>query len=126
MPLSEHEQRILEEIERRLAEEDPKFARTTTRATPRGVAVGRIKRAVFAFLAGFGILLAGLIAGGGLLVPLGLVAFGVMLAGVVFVAQSARDLGSGPATGERPADRNWFDRFEERWRKRFERPGDGS
>ena len=124
MPLSEHEQRILEEIERRLAEEDPKFARTTTRATPRGVAVSRMKRAVFSFVAGFGFLLAGLIAGGNLLLSFGLVAFGVMLASVVVIARAARDIGTDVARGA--SRTTWFDRMEGRWRKKFERPGDGS
>lgn len=32
MPLSEHEQRILAEIERRLAEEDPRFVQRTRKA----------------------------------------------------------------------------------------------
>lgn len=34
MPLSEHEERILAEIERQLAAEDPRFARTRRRRAP--------------------------------------------------------------------------------------------
>ncbi|HEX2026231.1 MAG TPA: DUF3040 domain-containing protein, partial [Actinomycetota bacterium] len=33
MPLSEHEQRILEDIERRLQQEDPRFAQQVARAS---------------------------------------------------------------------------------------------
>ena len=33
MPLSEHEQRILDEIERRLAEEDPRLVESVSRAS---------------------------------------------------------------------------------------------
>ncbi len=36
MPLSDHEQRILEEIERRLVAEDPKFAREVSAPWRRG------------------------------------------------------------------------------------------
>ena len=53
MPLSDHEQKILDEIEARLAAEDPKFARSTSAATPRGIAIKRIKRASLVFIAGF-------------------------------------------------------------------------
>lgn len=127
MPLSEHEQRILDEIEKRLAEEDPKFARTTTKATPRGVAVRRIKRAAVGFIGGFALLLAGLISGGEMLVVFGLVAFGVMLVSVLSIARAAKEMGGGAVKpGDAASPGTWMDRFEQRWRKRFERPGDGS
>ncbi|HEX9711579.1 MAG TPA: DUF3040 domain-containing protein [Actinomycetota bacterium] len=125
MPLSEHEQRILDEIERRLAEEDPKFARTSTKSTPRGIAVSRFKRASLGFIVGMGLLLAGLVAGGQLILVFGLGAFVVMLMSVLALARAARDMGSSLLTKDR-AQGTWFDRFEERWRKRFERPNDGS
>jgi len=129
MPLSEHEQRILDEIERRLAEEDPKFARSTTKATPRGVALARLKRGVLAFIAGLGVLLAGLLAGGSLIVPLGLCAFAMMLASVLFMARAAREAAGAPSRraeegGEGGEGGGWFGRLEQRWRKRFERDGD--
>lgn len=125
MPLSEHEQRILDEIERRLAEEDPKFARTTTKTTPRGIALGRIKRALLGFVAGLGLLLGGLFAGGELLLVFGLAAFAVMLVSVLAIARAARSIGSS-LLGKERTDGTWLDRFEQRWRKRFERPNDGS
>ena len=51
MPLSEHEQRILDEIERRLADEDPKFARGVQAKTPLGQSMRRLRRAVAGFVA---------------------------------------------------------------------------
>ena len=77
MPLSEHEQRILDDIERRLAAEDPKFARSTSAATPRGLAVKRIKRATLVFIAGFVLMIAGLVSN--LTEQLGIAGFIVML-----------------------------------------------
>lgn len=124
MPLSEHEQRILDEIERRLAEEDPKFARSTTKATPRGVAVSRMKRGVLGFMTGLGLLFAGLLTGGALIIPLGLGAFAVMLGSVLFVAHAAREAATAPAAGTEGRT-GWFERLEDRWRKRFDR-GAGS
>jgi hypothetical protein len=53
MPLSEHEQRILEEIERRLAEEDPRLVDQVSRTSLYTHLARRIKLAVLAFIAGF-------------------------------------------------------------------------
>lgn len=53
MPLSEHEQRILEEIERRLAEEDPRLASAVSRATVTSHALRRIRWGVTGFVLGF-------------------------------------------------------------------------
>jgi len=119
MPLSEHEQRILDEIEARLAAEDPKFARTTAVATPRGSAVRRLRRAVTGFFSGLALLIAGLIAGldnSNVLVAFGFAGFVVMLLAVLVSVKAWRDL--GPATKQqRPT---WLERMEERWKKRYD------
>jgi len=52
MPLSEHEQRILEEIEQRLKEEDPHFVHRASLPLSAHLA-RRIKWATLAFCAGF-------------------------------------------------------------------------
>jgi ABC-type bacteriocin/lantibiotic exporter with double-glycine peptidase domain len=57
MPLSEHEQRILEEIERRLAEEDPRLVQSVARATVASHAWRRVRWGLVAFLLGFVMLL---------------------------------------------------------------------
>jgi len=57
MPLSEHEQRILEEIERRLAEEDPRLVHSVAKATVASHALRRIRWGIAAFGAGFILLL---------------------------------------------------------------------
>jgi lipopolysaccharide export LptBFGC system permease protein LptF len=53
MPLSEHEQKILEEIERRLIEDDPGLARRARDATLPAHLTRRIRLAAFAFVLGF-------------------------------------------------------------------------
>lgn len=53
MPLSEHEQEILEEIERRLAEEDPRLAEAVSRTSLYTHLARRIRWASLAFLVGF-------------------------------------------------------------------------
>lgn len=124
MPLSEHEQKILEEIERRLAAEDPKFARQVAFPSRQGQAARRVRHAGFAFGAGFALLIAGLFVPE-LLVPFGLAAFGVMLGSVVVITTTVKAL-ARERVGEPVGQRGdaWFNRLEERWRKRFER-GDG-
>jgi DUF3040 family protein len=57
MPLSEHEQRILEEIERRLAEEDPRLVEQVGRTDLYTHLARRIRLASFGFLIGFALLL---------------------------------------------------------------------
>jgi hypothetical protein len=57
MPLDEREQRILEEIERKLAEEDPKLAESVSRATVSTHALSRIRWGILGFLAGFVLML---------------------------------------------------------------------
>src|SRR5213083_458885 len=57
MPLTPHEQRILEEIERRLAEEDPRLVQSVSKATVAAHALRRIRWGLAGFIAGFILLL---------------------------------------------------------------------
>lgn len=127
MPLSEHEQKILDEIERRLVAEDPRFARSTTTLTaPRSTAVSRVRRGVMAFAAGLGLLVGGLFVGTetpALLIALGVAGFAVMLLGVVVIARASASLvrpPAGPSPSTRVSQQSWFTRAEERWRQRYD------
>ena len=53
MPLSDHEQRILEEIERRLAEEDPRLVEQVSNTSLYTHLARRIRVASLVFVAGF-------------------------------------------------------------------------
>jgi Protein of unknown function (DUF3040) len=57
MPLTPHEQRILEEIERRLAEEDPRLVESVSKATVAAHALRRIRWGLMGFITGFVFLL---------------------------------------------------------------------
>jgi hypothetical protein len=120
MPLSEHEQRILEEIERRLVADDPKFAREVSAGGAQGAALKRVRRAVAMFVLGFGLLIAGLLLGGNTLIFFGIGAFAVMVASAALIASGIKQV-----SRERPTEaaqrQGWFGRMEERWRKRYER-----
>jgi ABC-type bacteriocin/lantibiotic exporter with double-glycine peptidase domain len=57
MPLDEREQRILEEIEKRLAEEDPRLVESVTKSTVATHALRRIRWGIISFIVGFILLL---------------------------------------------------------------------
>jgi predicted lipid-binding transport protein (Tim44 family) len=110
--LSDHEQRVLAEIEKNLAAEDPDFVRNVSEAKPRK----NTSR-----LLGLGIL--GLLVGIGLLLfntthfALGVLGFLLMLVSVVGIVKSIRDRA---AVGRSPSSmfRDAWRRAEERMRSR--------
>lgn len=85
-PLSPDEQRVLEEMERRLLEEDPRLARTVASLTSQ--IARRIRWGGVAFIAGFVMLM---------LFPISLwiavAGFGVMLAAALLIYQQFKRLG---------------------------------
>src|SRR5690349_16931774 len=97
MPLSEHEQRLLEQIERALVQDDPKFANTVRTTNPRTYLLRRLWRSLLVFLLG----LAALVVGVSLnrapyTVILGVIGFALMLlAGVRAAADLKRISGRG-------------------------------
>jgi hypothetical protein len=123
MPLSDHEQRILEEIERRLVAEDPKFAREVGAGVSEGAALRKVKRAVVGFALGFALLVAGLFVPD-LLVAFGIIAFSVMVASAMVIASGIKQVGRERPEGGKGS--GWFARMEERWRNRYERGNDGT
>lgn len=61
MPLSEHEQRMLEQMERALYAEDPKFASALEGSGLRTYTRRRVYQAAAGFLVGIALLMAGVI-----------------------------------------------------------------
>lgn len=124
MPLSEHEQRLFEQIERSLAE-DPKFASAVRATDPRFHARRRLLVAVGLGLIGLALVVYGTV----ITQPLiGVSGFVVMLGAAAFGMQSRRrsqgtDLHAvgGTASRRTRARRmSIIDRLEERWRRRPE------
>lgn len=93
--LSEHEQRILAEIERNLAEEDPDFVRHVTKPPSPGRASTVLRLGILGLLIGFGLLL-----GYTTNVILGIGGFCVMLGSLVAIVYSARQLGESRVAGQ--------------------------
>lgn len=139
MPLSEHEQRMLEQMERALYAEDPKFASALEGSGLRTYTRRRVYQAIAGFLVGIALLMAGMVAQQ---VWLSVVGFLVMLGCAVLAVTGWR---KAPKPGEQAADavgavgstgvpqsgrqgrqrRSVMDRIEERWQRRRDEQGGG-
>lgn len=134
MPLSDHEQRLLEQMERALYAEDPKFATTMRGADLRRRYRRRAVAAAFIFVLGIGLLMTGAVTGE---IPVGVGGFVVMLVSAWYAvtswrrAPSADEIGTFDTAARSPAgrlraksrpvtSRGFMERMEERWRRRRE------
>ena len=80
MPLSEEELRLLDQMERALAAEDPKFVSTIRGTSVQRAARRRAYAAVAVLIVGMGVLLVGAASGTGAVnIAIGVIGFGVML-----------------------------------------------
>jgi hypothetical protein len=138
MPLSEHEQRLLEQIERALYAEDPKFASTVRGGRLQRPSRRRRLQGIAVFVLGLALLVVGAV------IPalrpaeipvLSVVGFLVMFGGAVIVLSALRGGGddaeatdNSSGGGDKPkrgsgrasARGSLAQRMEERFRKRFE------
>lgn len=138
MPLSEEELRLLEQMERALVEEDPKFASTLRGTTLRSIARRRAILAGVVFVLGIAVLMAGAVSQ---LIVVGVVGFVIMLLSATVGLTALRKQRQQPVDPEpgqdagnvRPLRRSrtsrrqrvaphgtFMERLEERWRRRRE------
>ncbi|AYG83439.1 hypothetical protein DWB77_05635 [Streptomyces hundungensis] len=124
MPLSEHEQRMLEQMERALYAEDPKFATALEGSGLRTYTRRRVYQAVAGFLVGIALLMAGMVAQQ---IWISVVGFLVMLGCAVLAVTGWRkaprpgeQVRPGGAAGPRQVRqrRSVMDRIEQRWQRR--------
>ena len=145
MPLSEEELRLLEQMERALVAEDPKFASTLRGTTMRQAARRRAIVAGLGFAVGVTVLMGGAISGWW---QIGIVGFVIMLGSATVALGALRghrggqapapgasahpsglgviDGGRSAKRGRRPSPRtsgSFMERVEERWRRRRESGG---
>lgn len=95
MPLSEHEQRVLEQIERSLYAEDPKFRAAVKKSTPTRLGRGSLRLAIALAIVGLAVLVGGVWLQN---VFVGVLGFLIMLAGGIVGIRATQD---GPARGKR-------------------------
>jgi hypothetical protein len=102
VPLSEEELRLLEQMERALSEEDPKFASTLRGTTLRRTARRRAVAAGVLLVAGVAILMTGVVTK---IYALGVVGFVVMLGATTWGVNALRSHQGSPASPEHPSSR---------------------
>ncbi|AHI00490.1 DUF3040 domain-containing protein [Kutzneria viridogrisea] len=127
MPLSEHEQRLLDQIERALYAEDPKFASTVRGARLRRPSRRRRVQGIVLFVVGVALLVFGVIVPVQLFgIPIvSVLGFLVMFVGALLtlttLTKGAASAGDSPGSaGGVPHRSSLTQRMEERFRKRFE------
>jgi hypothetical protein len=130
MPLSDHEQRMLDQIESALYAEDPKFASSVRGGNLRAPSARRRLQGVGLFVLGLAMLVAGVaikatMVGG--FPVLSLLGFIVMFGAVVFAITGPKvpgDRDRGPAPGGarrgKASGGSFSSRMEDRFRRRFD------
>ncbi|GAA3840380.1 DUF3040 domain-containing protein [Saccharothrix violaceirubra] len=125
MPLSEHEQRLLDQIERALYAEDPKFASTVRGAKLRKPSRRRRIQGIALFAVGVALLVTGVmlpkLAGIPVVSVVGflLMFFGVLLT-VTTLRRGDQSAEESSGQGSRPSRSSFSQKMEERFRRRFE------
>ncbi|MFG1701852.1 DUF3040 domain-containing protein [Nonomuraea sp. M3C6] len=127
MPLSEHEQRLLDQIEQALYAEDPKWANTVRISDPRSHYKRRLVKASIGFALGVVIMMVGVVMS---LIWLGVGGFVVMLAACLWGLSSWKRMngfgdsppasGTAPPPGKQARRGSFMERMEERWRRRHD------
>ena len=144
MPLSEHEQRLLDQIERALYQEDPKFASTVRQTDLRTHMRRRLRRAGLVLALGFVLLIAGVVRDQ---IAISVAGFVVMVGALLLAMTSWKRLGQGSTPdpglrvagtdgrrrkagrsgrsgkGPRSSGGSLSERLEERWKRRWEERG---
>ncbi len=128
MPLSEHEQKLLEQIERALVDDDPKFASQVRTGDRRQKARRKLQLGALLVVVGLAVLVGGAVIPS---VPLGVLGFLVMLGGAALsvlnyaAATGAVETPAGGASARskgkgKPRRQPMKDRLEERFRRRYD------
>ncbi len=132
MPLSDHEQRMLDQIESALYAEDPKFASSVRGGNLRAPSARRRLQGAALFVIGLAMLVAGVAFYGQnhLILIVSVIGFIAMFAGVVFAVTGPRVAGgkdkSAPGPGTPRAKKSkggggsFTSRMEDRFRRRFD------
>jgi len=139
VPLSEHEQRLLDQIERALYQDDPKFASTVRQTDLRTHMKRRLVKAALVLTLGFALLLTGVVVSQPLV---GIAGFGVMVLALLLAMTAWKRMGQGgpvaapaqpadprpgsrpnrpkPARGSGSGGGGVMGRLEERWKRRWD------
>lgn len=118
MPLSEHEQRLLEQMERALYAEDPGLASTLRGGPGRFGARGRLIAGILAVLGGLAVVVAGV---AGNIPAVSVIGFLITLAGaytMVRAVSAPAATAAAPSAPARKKSAGFMSRAEERFQRR--------
>ena len=127
MPLSEHDQQVLAQIEQDLSSDDAKLVKTLRSTNPRSYALRRLRRSAFLFTLGLATLVFAVMTGSAIAsILLGLLGFLVMLLAALRGSAVLRRLREGQRSSQRPrsrksaatAFRSIAERAQQRWQHR--------
>lgn len=122
MALSEHEQRLLDQLEQQLHAEDPKFANSMASSAGRGISTRRIVLGALVVVAGIAVLLLGIAARTGLGLGIGVLGFLIMGAGVYYATTKGKQVESKTSPGRREREsttqRGFMNNLENKWDER--------
>jgi hypothetical protein len=125
MPLSEQEQRLLDEMERHLLHNDADIV--SAPSGDRALSYRNLIYGAVLLLVGIGALVAGVALGGQLgpvvSIIVGVIGFAAMLVGVILAATPVRRTGGSArrtsgATSKTPQNSSFMDRMSDRWDRR--------
>jgi DUF3040 family protein len=133
MPLSDHEQRMLDQIESALYAEDPKFASSVRGGNLRAPSARRRLQGIALFVIGLAMLVSGVAFKAtmiGSFPILSVIGFVVMFGGVIFAITGPRVAKGRDRTGSEPGPQrqkrgkgsggSFTSRMEDRFRRRFD------
>ncbi|MCQ1946576.1 MULTISPECIES: DUF3040 domain-containing protein [unclassified Arthrobacter] len=119
MALSEHEQRLLDQLEQQLHAEDPKFANSMATSAGRGISTRRIVLGALLAVVGLGVLLLGITEAG---ILVGVLGFLIMGAGVYYATTRGRKNAPAATDGrkerESSTQRGFMNNLESKWDER--------
>ncbi|GAA4487362.1 DUF3040 domain-containing protein [Microbacterium panaciterrae] len=121
MPLSEQEQRLLDEMERHLMQNDADVVSAHT--GDRALSYRNLIYGTVLLLAGIGGLIAGVAVGGVGGIIIGVIAFAAMLGGLMLAFTPVRRTsgrGEGSGTKTKEPSPSFMDRMNDRWDRRHE------
>ncbi|HYO31833.1 MAG TPA: DUF3040 domain-containing protein [Nocardioidaceae bacterium] len=135
VPLSEEEQRLLEQMEEALAAEDPKFVSALRGSSTRSRHKKLTVLGCLAFVVGVAVLMTGAVLagrpeGGGTGIPVAVIGFILMLGGAYLALTHVRQVGAAEAPDNvhpiskaknratTPRQSGFMNRMEDRWRRR--------
>ncbi|MFF7292909.1 DUF3040 domain-containing protein [Microbacterium sp. NPDC008134] len=123
MPLSEQEQRLLDEMERHLLHNDADVV--SAPSGDRALSYRNLVYGALLVLAGVGGLVAGVIVGDVWGIVIGVVGFAAMLAGVMLAVTPVRRAVPAATSSEKPTAKrqdsaSFMDRMNDRWDRRHE------